>query len=454
MDRDVFVNAGSAGWWLLEHDPAAGIDKARRQLGEAFKWPDSWYQDRVQLEQLYSFVDKHDSQLLHDVDSAADEDSRQRWVESVTELATSQGSPEPQKDEHAGSAPAQPTTATGVDREFALAPLDGFPVGPLLLSFTGSVKFKGTIAPGQGAVESRLGVTQSTKGGHDALKVSYEQKVGEVFGKEFKLTAEREQGKGWKLGGQIGGKDFSFKLAGQFDPKKPVTAKVSYKFKETWYLAAIDMSLIGEFELAAELGFGLSPSAGAQALTAFMAGTGDLAATAELAGAACTVSVVGAAVVAAAAGAAVVGVLGLGLYMIGTCNQESGMQELGMKFADGYAHMITDLTAQPPRPKAPDAGDWKSRLEKARAVKSGEDSSYSTGHASEEAYQCGRTAVFQDVLQATGSREALGVFAAAVRLKYGEDDDQRLSAILDVLNAQVRAGGGDGIGLVGLGARR
>jgi hypothetical protein len=164
--------------------------------------------------------------------------------------------------------------------------------------------------------------------------------------------------------------------------------------------------------------------------------------------------VIGAAAAAVVAGAAAVGVLGLGLYMISTSNQGFNIEKIGTQFADGYAEMMTDLTADPPRPKKAGDADWKSRLEQALAVQSGQDDSYSKGLVGTVAKECGRSAVLHDVLKATGTVDAVKAFGKEVRAKYGEDDDKRLSAIRTVLIAQVKAGGGDGIGLVGLSAGR
>jgi hypothetical protein len=113
MEREQFVAVETPTWWLLERDVDYRIEELRTNLGASFGWTyPTWYTERAKLDEVYDFIVAQGSELFYQLEQAADEERRQRWLGSLVALKEPATAP-PSAPAPIQSAPTGATPANG-----------------------------------------------------------------------------------------------------------------------------------------------------------------------------------------------------------------------------------------------------------------------------------------------------------------------------------------------------
>jgi hypothetical protein len=116
MEKDQFVAVETQGWWLLQPDLEPALEDRRRALGECWNWTElRWYAERLNLEEVFQFLELNRADLLRELDEVNDDlYRRQKWVDDVIKAKkpperTTPESAAPAAKKAAEAKPAQPS---------------------------------------------------------------------------------------------------------------------------------------------------------------------------------------------------------------------------------------------------------------------------------------------------------------------------------------------------------
>jgi hypothetical protein len=323
------------------------------------------------------------------------------------------------------------------------------PVGPVIITITGRLVFRGSIQHGNPQTTVKLSQGEQ--------KADFEAKVYQRVG-QISLTASIEPGQTSRIGVKFGSESVDIELSASIDftklfrlsvtPKTPLQGK--YTFGD-WTFEGKIVPILDIYVTPRPGAVIAAAKALGRAARAVIAVGRGLFFAGELA--------VGTTFGAVAIGAAIVvgGVvwIGLCLYLIGKAHQDGRALALGFTFNSGYASMLARLTSGEPVFEDSPKGqrqywykltyDWRGALEIYRPRWVVNEDRKALGQIS----SLGEIAALQDValfLQLYGP-EAWKRLSAHHRTKYPKETGFRRERYHEIMNRQTRKGGPVGIPL-------
>jgi len=338
-----------------------------------------------------------------------------------------------------------------IQKSFLLPTYGPIVAGPVLITVSGRIGVRGTIALGNSSAVMRLSPGEQ--------KVDFEGKFNSSLG-DFSLTGGIEPGKGSTIGVKLGTQHVEFKFEAGFDFSKPLSLSATPKTPFEGKLKFGDWSFEGK--VIPTLVIGIAPNPAWPGWAAVARSAGQTAARVIAIGRGLFFA--GEIGVATTFGAVAIGVtiavgailwIGFCLYMIGQANRDGRALAVGFAFNSGYADTLARATSD--IALFPDDAngrrqylhkleyDWKSAYDYwAPRWIDGNDR-----NATYHIRLLGEIAAMQDqalFLQLYGG-EQWPAIKLEHRKKYGEAEGFRAQKYKEIMNRQLRDGKPIGIPL-------
>jgi hypothetical protein len=338
-----------------------------------------------------------------------------------------------------------------VQKSFPLPKYGPVVAGPVLITITGRIGVRGTIALGNSSTVVRLSPGEQ--------KIDFERKFNSSLG-EFSLTGGVEPGKASTIGIKLGTQSVEFKFEAGFDFTKPLTLSATPKTPFEGKLQFGDWSFEGKVIPTLQIVVAPNPAWPGWATVA--RGAGQTAARVIAIGRGLFFA--GEIGVATTFGAVAIGVtiavgailwVGFCLYMIGQANRDGRALAVGFAFNAGYSDALARMTSDIALLPYDENGkrkywskltyDWKSAYDYWAPR-------WIDGNDRDATYQIrllGEIAAIQDqalFLQLYGGEQWPAV-KFDHRKKYGEAEGFRAQKYKEIMNRQLRDGKPVGIPL-------
>lgn len=338
-----------------------------------------------------------------------------------------------------------------IQKSFPLPTYGPIVAGPVLITVTGRIGVRGTIALGNSSAVMRLSPGEQ--------KIDFEGKFNSSIG-ELSLTGGVEPGKGSTIGVKLGTQYVEFKFEAGFDFTKPLTLSATPKTPFNGKLQFGDWSFEGK--VIPTLMIVMAPNPAWPGWATVARGAGQTVARVIAIGRGLFFA--GEIGVATTFGAVAIGVtialgailwIGFCLYMIGQANRDGRALAVGFAFNSGYAdtlaRMTSDIALFPDDEKGRSqywyklTYDWKSAYDYWAPR-------WIDGNDRDATYHIrllGEIAAMQDqalFLQLYGP-EQWPAIKFDHRRKYGEAEGFRAQKYKDIMNRQLRDGKPVGIPL-------
>jgi hypothetical protein len=228
-----------------------------------------------------------------------------------------------------------------IQKSFLLPTYGPIVAGPVLITVTGRIGVRGTIALGNPSAVMRLSPGEQ--------KVDFEGKLNSSLG-ELSLTGGIEPGKGSTIGVKLGTQYVEFKFEAGFDFTKPLTLSATPKTPFEGKVKVGDWSFEGK--VVPTLMIVIAPNPAWPGWAAVARGVGQTASRVVAIGRGLFFA--GEIGVATTFGAVAIGVtiavgallwVGFCLYMIGQANRDGRALAVGFAFNKGYADTLARLTS-------------------------------------------------------------------------------------------------------------